>query len=220
MAQGSTESLRRSARRAVAGVAGTETRPRGERVLVVCTGNIVRSPLIASLFSSVIGVDDVEVPLRFDSAGTLARVGEAADPNSVEIARAYGVDLSGHRARQVDESVIAGATTILCAGRANKATVLGMAPQRLRDVFTVRELARVAPEAIPELTERGSVAARWRELVAYAATHRSRLSVDTADEDDIIDPYRRSPEVWWRCEESMLTAVVAVMKAAQVSDAV
>lgn len=66
-------------------------------VLVVCTGNICRSPagerMIARLCPS----------LQVGSAGLGALVGQPADPTTLEAAaRHFLLDLSGHVARQFD----------------------------------------------------------------------------------------------------------------------
>ena len=66
------------------------------RVLLVCRGNICRSPLAAAILARA------QPAWQVDSAGTGTwHLGEPADPRSVAIADLHGVDLSGHRARQV-----------------------------------------------------------------------------------------------------------------------
>ena len=69
-------------------------------VLVVCVGNICRSPMAALLLQS--RVREVEI----SSAGVAALVGEGADPMSISLMADRGLDLSGHVARQLDESVL------------------------------------------------------------------------------------------------------------------
>lgn len=64
-----------------------------EQVLVICNGNICRSPLAAALLAR-------EMPhLRVLSAGLNALVGQAADPLAIQVGAAHGLDLSAHRAR-------------------------------------------------------------------------------------------------------------------------
>ena len=71
------------------------------RVLLVCMGNICRSPTAAAALRAELaaaGVTRVEV----DSAGTISHhAGEAADRRSIRHARLRGLDLSAHRARVV-----------------------------------------------------------------------------------------------------------------------
>lgn len=69
-------------------------------ILVLCSGNIVRSPLAKGLLRKIlddIGVSDVVVA----SAGTLGIEGGAAHPEAVRLARERGFDLSRHRSRGV-----------------------------------------------------------------------------------------------------------------------
>ncbi len=67
------------------------------KILMVCLGNICRSPLAEGILKSKVNHLDVEV----DSAGTAAyHLGEQPDIRSIEIAKKYSIDLSNQRARQ------------------------------------------------------------------------------------------------------------------------
>jgi protein-tyrosine phosphatase len=69
-------------------------------VLFVCLGNICRSPLAeAALRAQAV---EAGVAITIDSAGTGDwHVGRPPDPRAIAVARAYGHDISGYRARQV-----------------------------------------------------------------------------------------------------------------------
>lgn len=70
---------------------------------MVCLGNICRSPLAEGILQSKAREAGLDVIV--DSAGTAAyHVGEPPDKRSREIARKYGIDLSGQRARQFTSS--------------------------------------------------------------------------------------------------------------------
>ena len=67
------------------------------KILMVCLGNICRSPLAEGIMKT----KTVDMDVTVDSAGTTAyHSGEAPDPRSVHIAGKYGVDISMQRARQ------------------------------------------------------------------------------------------------------------------------
>lgn len=67
------------------------------KILMVCLGNICRSPLAEGILQSKVHPDKVQV----DSAGTAAyHIGNLPDPRSIDVARKYGIDLTYQRARQ------------------------------------------------------------------------------------------------------------------------
>ncbi|MFK7600991.1 low molecular weight protein-tyrosine-phosphatase [Deinococcus sp. SM5_A1] len=69
------------------------------RVLALCLGNICRSPLAEALLRRELEAAGVRATV--DSAGTGDwHVGRPADPRSIEVARAHGLNLNG-RARQL-----------------------------------------------------------------------------------------------------------------------
>lgn len=76
-------------------------------VLVVCVGNICRSPLGERALRRALP------DLRIDSAGIAAVVGHEADRSATEAAAEVGVDLGGHVARQLTGPLGAGYDLIL-----------------------------------------------------------------------------------------------------------
>ncbi len=184
-----------------AGASPNDVTPPHATVLVVCTGNLVRSPFLAHLFASL-GLHD----MSFVSAGVRAVDGMPASTRVQELAREYGLDLSEHRARRLDEYTIAGASTIVCAAREHKKDVLRMDPANLHRVFTLRELSRAAEE-LGDLDPATAPVARWDALVEHAAAHRR-----SSDDDDIPDPYRLGDRDWWEFEKSALGAALPVLR--------
>jgi protein-tyrosine phosphatase len=66
-----------------------------KRILTLCIGNICRSPLAQALLARELPHHTVW------SAGLGALVGQAADPMSIQVAQAHGLDITEHRAQQV-----------------------------------------------------------------------------------------------------------------------
>ncbi|MFT6370863.1 MAG: protein-tyrosine phosphatase [Maribacter sp.] len=61
------------------------------KVLMVCLGNICRSPLAEGILKSIVNPEDVFV----DSAGTGGyHIGNPPDPRSIEVAKINGIDIS------------------------------------------------------------------------------------------------------------------------------
>lgn len=70
-----------------------------ESILIVCTGNICRSPTAERLMRQALPHK------KISSAGVVALTGHIADENAVEIARHYNISLDGHIARQLTSSL-------------------------------------------------------------------------------------------------------------------
>ena len=70
-----------------------------DHVLVVCVGNICRSPMAEALLKQ-------RFPNKIiDSAGVSALVGHSADPAAVEIMSKQQIDIANHVAKQIDEQL-------------------------------------------------------------------------------------------------------------------
>ncbi len=70
------------------------------RILMVCLGNICRSPLAEGILKKKI--NDKNLAWEVDSAGTGSwHIGELPDPRSIQVARRYGIDITDQRARQL-----------------------------------------------------------------------------------------------------------------------
>ncbi|WP_235830352.1 low molecular weight protein-tyrosine-phosphatase [Paenimyroides tangerinum] len=66
------------------------------KVLMVCLGNICRSPLAEGILKSKVSKN-----IKVDSAGTAAwHSGNLPDKRSIAVAKTYGIDLTDQRARQ------------------------------------------------------------------------------------------------------------------------
>ncbi|QNK08287.1 protein tyrosine phosphatase [Enterobacter sp. JUb54] len=65
-----------------------------DSILVVCTGNICRSPIGERFLRKYL------VDKKIDSAGTGALVDHGADASAVRIASNHGLSLEGHKAQQ------------------------------------------------------------------------------------------------------------------------
>ncbi|MCW8917581.1 MAG: low molecular weight phosphotyrosine protein phosphatase [Gammaproteobacteria bacterium] len=72
------------------------------KVLMVCMGNICRSPLAQGVFERRVEEAGLAHRIVTDSAGTHAyHVGNLPDPRSQQTALRHGIDLSAQRAREV-----------------------------------------------------------------------------------------------------------------------
>ena len=170
-------------------------------ILTVCSGNICRSPLAEQLLRA--GLADVP-GVRVSSAGTVGMIGYPMDAQSAELAARFGVtDSAQHVARELNMDHIGDAQLIFAMSREHRRAVAEMMPRASRRTFTIREFARIseevtdadlAPAAELPLDDR---VGRLTAAVGVVGAMRGMVSpVRTPEDDDVIDPYRRSPEVY------------------------
>ncbi len=90
------------------------------RVLMVCLGNICRSPTAHAVFHKIICDNKLGSTIQVDSAGTGDwHVGEPPDPRAQQTAASRGYDLSALRARQVSREDFERQDYILAMDEAN-----------------------------------------------------------------------------------------------------
>ena len=96
------------------------------KILMVCLGNICRSPLAEGILRKKLGSENIAAEVA--SAGTSDyHVGEPADERTVAVASRYGVDISSHRARQFEITDFDRYDEIYAMDRSNYNKVMNMA---------------------------------------------------------------------------------------------
>ena len=130
-----------------ASIAGTSVRrasvapppPHRRRILVVCYGNVCRSPVAAQLLQDRLDEARWEVV----SAGTNASDGKAASRLMRVAAGERGMDLSSHRARRVTADDIVDAELVIAMSRRQADSLLKLEPRAGR---RIRLLGAFNPE--------------------------------------------------------------------------
>jgi len=105
-------------------------------VLLVCLGNICRSPMAEGVLRA--RAADVGLALHIDSAGTAGyHIGQPPDARAIRVARAQGTPIDQQRARQVDRRDFERFDLILAADASN-----------LRDLQALRPASATARVAL------------------------------------------------------------------------
>jgi protein-tyrosine-phosphatase len=117
-------------------------------VLVVCTANVARSPLLAVRLGweaeRRLGGQRVEV----GSSGTSALYGQAAAPGSRKVAVSWGLTLEEHRATPVTHHDLASIPLVLTMEIGQRRDVAGRAPGIESRCFTVPELVTIVSDRL------------------------------------------------------------------------
>lgn len=93
-----------------------------DRILVLCVGNVCRSPLAERLLRK--GLPHIDV----SSAGIGALVGYPADETAASVARERGVSLEGHSARQLSHDLMEQSDLVLVLEPGHKREVTAKYP--------------------------------------------------------------------------------------------
>ena len=93
-----------------------------EKILVVCVGNICRSPTGERLLRERLPGRDIR------SAGVSALVDKPADQVASEVAQQHGVSLEGHVARQLNRALCQEADLILVMEKGHISAVTAIDP--------------------------------------------------------------------------------------------
>ncbi|MGG5260593.1 low molecular weight phosphatase family protein [Phycicoccus avicenniae] len=178
-------------------------------VLVVCTGNVCRSPYLERRLRQELAGTGIEV----SSAGTQGLVGRDMDPGSRELLVRAGGSPEGFAARLLTEELVAGADVVITAAREHRAAAARLHPAALRRTLTLRDLADllegVGPEDLsPEPTDRS-----WVRHVVDVATARRGLVPARQEGVDITDPIGHGPAVFEQMAAEIDAAIVPVVAA-------
>lgn len=95
------------------------------RILMVCLGNICRSPLAEGILKSKLPSDTFHI----DSAGTSNwHIGKTPDTRSIAIAHEMGVDITQQKARQLTQEDFTTFDFIYAMDKSNLSDILDIAP--------------------------------------------------------------------------------------------
>ena len=119
------------------------------KILMVCLGNICRSPLAEGILKSKVDAQHIFV----DSAGTAGyHVGNPPDSRSILVARTHGLNISGQRCRKFKTSDFDKFDFIYVMDKSNYYDILAQTTtqQQQDKVKLLLEAAEIKPAEVPD----------------------------------------------------------------------
>ncbi|MFZ1769416.1 MAG: hypothetical protein WAU00_09475 [Caldilinea sp.] len=112
-----------------------------KKILVVCTANVCRSPLVAALLQQRIARAGLAEDVRVESAGVRAVAGYEVDPVIAAMLDEMRVELAKKHATPVVENVLREADLVLVMEEAQRQALFYRLPSALPKIFLLSELA-------------------------------------------------------------------------------
>lgn len=180
-------------------------------ILIVCTGNVCRSPYIERLLSARLAGTNITVT----SAGTAALTGSNMDPQVADRLSLTGCDSEGFSARPLTVALATDADLILCATRQHRSQVVQLTPKVLRRTYALADFSDIASSlvgiTIPAHAGTGTFV---RGVAAAAEQARANVQPRTRERAEIVDPFRQPKKVFEQMfaqVERLLPPIVAVL---------
>ncbi|MYV98698.1 low molecular weight phosphotyrosine protein phosphatase [Streptomyces sp. SID3343] len=120
---------------------------RAASVLVVCSGNICRSPLVEAMLRHRLAGSPF--PADVTSAGTIDWNAKPMADHSVQVLVEYGIDPGGHRSRKLTADLLRSADLVVGMSREHQWAVDTLAPEAMPYTFLLGELVRLGEKFGP-----------------------------------------------------------------------
>jgi protein-tyrosine-phosphatase len=99
------------------------------RILVICTGNICRSPMAEGILRHLVARHELNERVEVSSAGTWTSAGAPASTYAVDVARRSGIDISAIRSRPLTRPILLDSDLVLTMEPTHLEEVLAQAPE-------------------------------------------------------------------------------------------
>jgi protein-tyrosine phosphatase len=126
--------------------------------------------------------------------------------------RSSGSEDRAFAARHLTEKLVKEADLVLALTRAQRTLVVDLWPPAVRRTFTFREFARLLDQVDPSALPDGSPGERLRIAMPLVVGARG-LGRTSAKDDDVIDPYRLSDDVYAASFAEITAAVMTIARA-------
>lgn len=173
------------------------------RILLVCTGNICRSPMAEAFIRHELdqrGIGGISV----ESSGVSGWEDSPTTPEAADAVREYGLDLSEHRGRRLDRTMVESAELVVGLSAEHRDAVADLVPEAAGRTFTLKELVHLL-EVAPAEPADGDAEHTLRSSVRAAAALRESDPSSRLRDEDVADPLGLGIETYravaWEIED-------------------
>lgn len=164
------------------------------RILFVCTGNTCRSPMAEAIMKHMIQKDGREQDFEVLSAGIMAQTGEGASNLAWQTMSEMGLDISWHRARQLNSSMMQEAHLVFTMTKAHKELLSYQYPDCAGKIWLVTEYAEVIKRGLFD-----QVLQKEPEEKDSNSETQSREQTGELAVPEIFDPYGYDIATYQQC---------------------
>lgn len=179
------------------------------RILVVCTGNICRSPMVERLLQR--GLDRLsQGQFLVRSAGTHALIGRPIDQPVASLLTEMGASSENFAAQQLSDSLLAEQDIIIALTKDHRTRIVTTEPRVLRRTVLLVELAQFLQDHEASPSARGP-AERWAMAVGASLRSPNR-SLSRSSSVDIADPFQQDEQVYAEVAHQINQAVLSLLE--------
>lgn len=157
-------------------------------ILILCTGNICRSPTAALLLTHLLGAAADQFHIH--TAGTGAVEGAPMDSTIGGLLHLKGVEATHSSSRKLSVGMVESADLVLTASTNQRAAVAKLRPAAVRKTMTLKQLARYAPFILE--AHEPPPAAGDRICWILAGVPQARAHAIRRESDSVADPTGKS----------------------------
>ena len=180
------------------------------KVLVVCTGNICRSPMAQQMLQQLLHAAGLQDKFELVSAGTNPQLGSALHPQTAQSMQALGFEPQPHLPQHLTKEQIEASQLVLSATIEHRGQVAQLLPSANAKNFTLLEFARLSEFLMTDEFESERKALSIAEKLQLANRLRG-YAPPALQEESIVDPWGQDRDVFTEVAELTEKSAISIV---------